>query len=192
MSTRQFRRKLEKEVHRYIEILEGIFGKCDPNYIFGTIEASCHEYPQTYFPEKLDSKGREIVNIQITQFPWSNRCLDQGIWQVAHESVHLLDPVKGGTTVLEEGIATWFQYEPQFHRSLVKEYIRSSAPSTSQVFRKYKIAKHLVHRCMPQIIPAIKELRSQGVRIEDIKSDMLASELPNVAEKTIERLCSRF
>lgn len=178
---------LEQQVRYYLDILERMFGPRDPRFEFGTIRKSEDNIPCTYFPRGYYEGGGCVVDIWIGDWPWDHCSYDQGTWQVAHECVHLLDPGVGGTTnFLEEGLASWFQGEQQFHSDIVKRYIARSKHSPH-----YKEAKDLVLRCMPQLTPAVKEIRSSGMRIRDITIAVLAEKL-DVDSDTIEKLCARF
>ena len=188
---RRFVDHLERQIRKYRSILEGLFGKCDPRFVFGTVVKSTNEnnVPQTYFRGRYHTNGNCVVDIHISEHPWENCVHGQGTWQVAHECVHLLDPGIGGTAnVLEEGLATWFQDEPCFHDDKVRRYIQTNSSHSPP----YHEAKQLVLRCMPELIAAVKELRASGIRIRDITADRLASHLPNVDHETIKRLCDRF
>ena len=84
--------------------------------------------------------------------------------------MHLLDPGVGGSaTFLEEGFATWFQDEPQFHTDAVRAYIERGVSHSQH----YEVAKELVGRCMPKLVPVVKDIRSKGVRIREITADIL-------------------
>ena len=165
-----------------------MFGQCDPRFVFGAVRKSSDYTPCTYFPNGYYTHGGCVVDIHISDWPWEHRCYDQGTWQVAHECVHLLDPGYGGSSnFLEEGLATWFQDESRFHDNMVKRYIsRTTHPLP------YHTAKQLVLRCRPQLIAAVKGIRSSGIRLRDISADMLAAHLPNVDKETVERMCARF
>ena len=187
---RRFIHHLEYQARRYKGILEDIFGQCDPNFAFGSVRKSSDNTPHTHFPNGYHPlrSGRIVVDIHIPDRPWEHGSFDQGTWQVAHECVHLLDPWAVGTIYLEEGLARWFQDEPRFHDAMVKGYIASNkAPSLH-----YDAAKHLVLRCMPQLIPAVRGIRASGIRIRDIAADVLAARLPDADKKTVESLCARF
>ena len=102
----EFAKFLEHQVCRYRGILENLFDPCDRRFIFGSIKKSTDQddVPHTNFPNGLHFNGECVVDIHISEWPWQQCCRDQGTWQVAHESVHLLDPGVGGTaTFLEEG-----------------------------------------------------------------------------------------
>lgn len=54
------------------------------------------------------------------------------------------------------------------------------------------IAEALVRNCLPDLLNAVRTLRASGVRIRDIKPDILAPLLPSKEMETLERLCVRF
>ncbi len=189
MANEQYISHLEKQARKYIKILEEMFGPCDDKFIFRTIGQSTDGDPMTYFPNRFRLEGNCVVDIHISKYTWENCCYDQGTWQVAHECVHLLDPGKGGTAnKLEEGLATWFQNEPRFHDDLVKNYIRRE-PTKSE---NYKQARKLVQACMPDLINAVNEIRSEGIRISKITNDKLAFHLPKIDRQIINQLCTNF
>ena len=188
ISRQKYVESLESEVQRYKGILENLFGPCDPRFVFGTIRKSEDGTPRTFFRTRYYTEGGCIVDIHISDFPWEHFSPDQGKWQVAHECLHLLDPgIYGTTNFLEEGLATWFQNESRFHDDTVRQYIARNTKTTI-----YDAAKDLVLRCMPQITTAVKEIRESGKRIREISPDVLATRLPHVDMKTVERLCVTF
>ena len=186
---KRFVTHLKNRVEKYLAILEEMFGPSDPRFVFRTILESSRSYPLTYFPFGYHLNGGCVVDIHITKYPWEHYYDNQGTWQVAHECVHLLDPrEEGSANCLEEGLATWFQDETRFHDEIVKRYIGRNSPLP----QSYATAKRLVAECMPSLIPAVKTIRTTGVRIGDIKPDALAAHLANIDRQTIEALCARF
>lgn len=180
---------LHEEACRYRMLLEDKFGECDPRFVFGEIKKTNRGFPHTNFPNGFHDSGGCVVDICISEKPWSQCLYGLAGWQLAHESVHLLDPVVNRkSTFLEEGLATWFQDDQRFHSAVVKKYIEKEATYKPS----YKEAKKLVRRCMPELTSVIKKIRSSGVRIQDITADELAPSLPNVAEDTIKDLCRIF
>lgn len=179
---------LKAHVMTYLLILESIFGPRDPRFVFNTIGMS-DESPSTQFPGGFHFRGDCRVDILITRWPWEHCSPDQGPWQIAHECVHLLDPCTlGSTNVLEEGLAIWLQNEPSYHDELVRSYIaKNKRPQPA-----YADAEKLVRCSLPGILNAVKALRALGVRICDIKADMLAPLLPSTETETLERLCTQF
>ena len=190
-------RKLEDYVAGYMSILEGIFGPRDQRFVFGNIGKSTRPAerprPRTHFPDGFHFDGGCRVDIHITEYPWNHLCPDQGPWQVAHECVHLLDPTKrGGSNILEEGIATWFQNEPMHHPKNVRKKVRRYIDNNDRTTPEYEEAEELIRSCLPDILGAIKELRVSGVRIGDIEAEILQPRLPNAKDQLIERLCADF
>ena len=191
METVQYVEFLEGQANKYRTIVEEILGPFDCRFVFGTIKKSIHEddVPHTNFPGGFHLNGSCVVDIHISSWPWEHCSPDQGPWQVAHESVHLLDPGVGGSaTFLEEGLGTWFQDEPQFHTDAVRAYIERGVSHP----QNYEVAKELVGRCMPKLVPVVKDIRSQGVRIREITADTLSHRLPTVDREAIEHLCTRM
>ena len=186
-SKQQYLESLKDLADHYISILEEIFGPRDPRFIFDKIEM-IDDGPQTFFPDKYNIEGCR-VNIEISRKPWELCSLSQGPWQVAHECVHLPDPGKFGTAnILEEGLATWFQDNPEFHNEDVKRYIKNNGDKKLN----YLEARELVRKYCPDILGAVKTLRSRKIRIRDIRVNNLASLLPLANEKDLERLCTLF
>lgn len=181
-------RSLESHVTRYLSVLESIFGPRDPGFLFNSVGCS-DDGPCTHFPDGFHFGGKCRVDILISRWPWENCCADQGPWQIAHECVHLLDPgTLGSASVLEEGLATWFQNEPRYHDEPVRSYI---AGIESRI-EAYANAEALVRSRLPGIIRAVKALRASGTRIREIKEDLLAPLVPEADTDTLERLCARF
>ena len=183
---------LRSAVERYVGKLEVLLGPRDKRFVFGTIEKSCDDRPRNHFPNKYYTTGGCVVDIHITEFPWEHCSRDQGRWQVAHESLHLIDPGEEGTIVLEEGLASWFQNEPRFHSSQVRKYIETNS-SDSDIARLYREARQLVIDCKPdRLVKAVKEIRKSDIRIRCIKPEMLEAHLRGVNRSTIEELCKKF
>ena len=185
---------LKQQAKTYRGCLEGIFGQCDQGFVLGSIKESTRKdsKPHTYLNE-FDLKDGCRVDIHIGKEAWQNCSYAQATWQLAHESVHLLDPVKDGeATFLEEGLATWFQNEPKFHSKEVKEYIKLVMRSKKDSPSCYDKAEELVRRCMPQLTSVIKKIRSSDVRIQKITACKLAPYLPNVDKETVEHLCRKM
>ena len=130
-----------------IEIVEGWIGKGDNQDLFP---------PCLWFPPS-DTKNHIIILLH------PNVICGEALakWQVAHESVHLLDPGKHGkASVLEEGIAAWFQndFAPLFG------YVDTGS---------YGNAEGIVKKHKEKIFRAIKELRADGIRLSDINAPNL-------------------
>ena len=194
MNTTDFVRLLENEADRYINVLEGLFGPRDRRFTFGGVEKSTDpkDSPQIHYPNGYRENGC-LVKAQISSKPWVNQWLNQGLWQLSHECVHLLDPGEFETANrLEEGLATWFQNQKEHHQrdEVCTDYIRKSRKRAKA---NYAIVEQLVAQCMPYLPHAIEEIRAGGVRIRDITTDVLASHLPLYTNKSVVgKLCEKF
>ena len=194
MEEREYRNLLNSAVKKYSEDLKGLFGPFDSRFKFGTVrKCECKDHrPHTHFPHNYHLNEDCVVDMHVTWKPWDHRWCNQGLWQVAHECVHLIDPVeKGCATFLEEGLAAWFQDELEYHKAVVKAYIPRAREGTAEI---YKSAKGLVQVCDTQkLTQAIRELRVPGVKgISKISLEDLSNRLPNVDKETLEKLCSPF
>ena len=176
----EYIRKLELKVHEYVATLEDILGTRDKRFEFRTVQRSNDDRPRTRYYPKYHTYGGCEVDINISWKPWDNLWDNQGIWQVAHECVHLLDPVdfdKEGSCYLEEGLARWFQGEPKFHDDVVRSYLLKPL-STDRITKMYLDAKNRVTNCgIEDLLRAVKEIRGSGRRIRDIKSEDLVKYL---------------
>ena len=140
---RQFVYQLEEHARQYLIELEQMLGPRDSRFVFGTVRMTTNknDTPHTHAPNgSFHFDGNCIVDVHISKWPWENLRLPQSVWQVAHESVHLLDPGPLGTNFLEEGLATWFQNEREFHNEEVRRYIAKN----KEHVRSYAEAKELV------------------------------------------------
>ena len=182
---------LRPEVFKYLGILEGIFGPRDTRFEFKNIMRSLPDYAHVSFRGGFCPSGCG-TDIRITHQAYDQKLTDQTLWQVAHECVHLLDPCLAGEgTDLEEGIAAWFQHEPQFHNAEVQSYINGFDHYPD--YPDYACAKQLVKSCIPDgLFEAVKELRAQGIRLCDIAAEELHSHMPNTDFYILNRLCRKF
>ncbi len=187
----EFEYFLARRYGHYRATLTNILGPFDRNFVFGSIKGPIddRDAPQVHFPDGYHRAGGCVADIRLSAFPWEKCHCGQGGWQVAHEAVHLLDPVPyGKANVLEEGLATWFQDELEFHDNEVERYLNQGIEYPAP----YSEARDLVRCCMPGLQRAVKEIRSLHVAISEITSDLLGRNLQRVDAKTIERLCSKF
>ena len=176
---------------KYVLTLRDILGPPDPRFTFRSVDESPDEYPRTFFPAPwyYDPQGCKVY-IHIGRSAWRSGNFAFAAWQLAHECVHLLDPGTPPTNMLEEGLATWFQFTPQFHDPDMHQFIDSNS---KLVRGEYAEAKALTASAvLVGLLPAVKEIRAAGVRISDIAPRDLTSRLPPGMEPTAERLCGAF
>ena len=186
---------LETEVQRYLVLLEELFGKKDPNFVFSGIDKSQDGTPRPYFLHKYDTLGRREVLIHVSFVPGQQKYTRGHIlWQLAHECVHLMDPnFPPPTNNLEEGIASWFQdcTTLGFHRPETDEFIHRIS-SRGERNKNYELVRDVVRSYCPSILGAIKQLRGQGERIGEINPKQLIDTVEGIDVCTAEFLADRF
>ena len=104
------------------------------------------------------------------------------VFEMAHETVHLLDPVPGSTNNLEEGVAVAFSLhvQPSFGVCL-----QSSIPS-------YICAYQLVCNLPGGPLRAAGRVRNRFDALNDITVQDLMGLFPSVGESVLGRLAERF
>jgi hypothetical protein len=80
---------------------EELYGRRDMDWTPIGVEFCACDVPRIWFPG-----GRKHVAIRLTLAALND--LNEALWQLAHETVHVLGPVEGNTNNLEEGVATHF------------------------------------------------------------------------------------
>ena len=85
-----------------LHMAEGLFGPRDTSYTILHIEPG-HEKPQIWYPSEENPKH---ISIHLVTDPAED--MFKACYQLAHETVHLLAPVRGNANNLEEGVATYF------------------------------------------------------------------------------------
>ena len=95
--------------------------------------------------------------------------------------------------MLEEGLAQWFQDEPEYHGHHKSIQARSACYGRQNIPNvAYMTARNLVRRCMPQLRSAIKEVRGRGIKLRNIKADDLLPHMPNIDNRIVDSLCAAF
>ena len=164
----QLLEKLEKEVPGFLRDLEKMFGPRNPNFEFGGIkQGEKGEDPHIRF--RRDASGG-VVDIYLTENALEDPDKTWAKWQLAHECLHLIDPHKNPTNVLEEGLATYHQND--------------KVPRKCVISKCYVDAESLVKSFMKTLPDAIKRLRKEcSVAIGDITEDVLIQYCPEVGAR---------
>ena len=137
---------LEEKVPWFVRDLEEMFGPSNPNFEFGCIRpAPQGDSPHVHF--RNDSSGG-VVDICLTEEALQSLTEAWSTWQLAHECLHLIDPHKNPTNVLEEGLATYYQND---------KVCRDFAECTGS----YAEAEKLVEPFMKTLPDAIKKIRKE-------------------------------
>jgi hypothetical protein len=158
-----------------LALLETRYGPRDASFNLLGIEFRDGQ-PGIWFP---GDKGDVVVQLGTSAMCDETRAL----FQLAHECVHLLDPVLGGAaSVLEEGVATAFALE--YARRFQADYSCGDA--------KYEAATEMATQALDSSPRAILELRAAGGRFSDFSPETLVSACPGLDRRTADVLCSRY
>lgn len=155
--------------------VEAQFGNRDRSWTILGIEF-CDSGPRIWFPGDC---GHIIIQLGFS----AKEDSVQALFQLAHESVDLLDPVVlGYANVLEEGLATHFslQYIKQFHSNYI-----SSDP-------KYAAAAELTAHLLNLNPMSIKQLRSKGVKIAEVTTNQILAVCPKLPKSIALELATPF
>ena len=104
------------------------------------------------------------------------------MFELAHETVHLLNPIPGDTNYLEEGIAVYFSLRvaPSYN-----DYVRSSTGP-------YRDALELTETLPAGPLEAGKRVRDSVGALSNATVASMAALFPNVDELTLTRLTTIF
>jgi hypothetical protein len=143
--------------------VETLFGPRDTSYTILGIEFS-GSIPQIWFPGNC----RHIA-IQLGEPTMMDPV--RARYQLAHETVHLLDPVVvGGVSVFEEGLATYYQLE----------YIHREAPKYSTGDPKYDAACQLATKVIAGGTDGVRALRAGGKKLSMFATSDLTAICPGL------------
>jgi hypothetical protein len=162
---------------RVLELLvnvENRFGPRDRSSTFLGVEF-CEQGPRTWLFEEHRSA---LIQLSISAM----NDVIRSAYQLAHECVHLLDPVRPPVSVMEEGVAALFSLE----------YAQHLQPSYSSSSPKYDAAGLLADRLLSRNPNSIKQLRGGGARLASITPRQLTQVCPELDLMTIEMLCTNF
>ena len=173
----------------FLAEIESLFGPRDRSFtLLGVVfDKSPSNPPQLWYPDSGIPPGDAQGRSRHVAISLSGPALTDPVrarWQLAHECVHLLDPwnnrLDGGpTTLLEEGLAVWYQ--------------NTRVPEAEWHEECYAIAEFLVTPLIGELSPAIKAIRrEQGLRIGEITPDVLHEYCPGIHEQTLRNLCEPF
>jgi len=166
---------LVSQLGQMILEVEALFGPRDPDYTLLGIEFS-GTIPQIWFPGDCRHIAIQLGEPSMTD-------AKRARFQLAHETVHLLDPVfAGAASVLEEGLATYYQLT----------YIHREDPTYSTEDIRYDNASRLVSKLMTTCPQAVKSLRSQGKRLSALTAGELRDACAELTQEEATALAGTF
>jgi hypothetical protein len=166
---------LTSRLGQLLHLAESQFGPRDRS--FAILGAEFREGgPQTWFPGDRRHVAIQLGMNTLTQ-PF------RAFFQLAHETVHLLDPHPYGTNNLEEGIATRFQVD------FMKSEFDLDYPIGDP---KYEKACDLVTNMLTLRCNSAKELRLLYGPWRSISADQISAVCPGIDSSIAEELAKPF
>ncbi len=175
-------------VSRLSDILnnaEQRYGKRDQSWTLLGVEFTNLDQPEIWYP--FISKNRKHLIIQLTKSASKNE--KEALFQLSHEVIHLLSPAgKEGSTVFEEGLATYFSIANMktLNYDIDENYIAE---------KKYKQAYKLIdnlYKNFPNTEDRIKTLRGQVKRIRDITPEQFSYAFTGLNKKYATLLAKKY
>ena len=164
---------------KFLREITDRLGPRNPSYELGAIKfhRDCRA-PCPYF------HSGNVVDVYLSR--GARDFQEAARWELAHECVHRVDPRPicpyGRTNVLEEGIATWWQYR-----------IRRPKKGETSFDPAYARAESLVAPHVDRLLPAVRQIRSrQKVTIGDIEFAALEAYCPGMPHKVLNELIKTF
>ena len=153
------------------------YGERDKKFTILGIELTDINTPRFWFPGNCNN-----IIIQITE-----NCLadiNRAVYQVAHEAVHLLNPLQlGNSNYLEEGLATSFS----------GRYCQRHGINITCNSLKYQAAADLVDKLLAYDQNIIKNLRgSELISLSSVTAEMISDMYPNIDKELIKKLTTNF
>ncbi|GEM_PF-4261261 len=201
--------------HVFLPDLECSFGRRNTKFTLGDISVSS-EGPYAY-------ADNHTIDIALGNNVFKDGSLNESlaVWQLAHECVHLLDPINGGSnnaTVFEEGLATYYQNK-DFGDENIAKYLEDmrlydsegKAANMFKEFRdcecsswicddkdiKYIKAKELINKYInafgiSKFGDKVRHLRKSGVSLKKLTSKDLTTAFMKISSEDAETLAENF
>lgn len=159
-----------------LQIAEELFGKRDLCYTPLGIEFY-GEIPMVWYPGNC-----KHIAIRLTM----NAAYDcrRSLYQLAHETVHLLSPTGGRNSIyFEEGVATWFS----------NYYLeRIGLPAMSPSVDSYQRVLNLVESYLHKDPFLVKRIRDKQPSFHKMTKKDIRPEFPGLSEKQLKFLVTKF
>jgi hypothetical protein len=177
---------LTRQLGLFLEKAETQFGPRNMSFTLLGIEFYDGPNRVTY-----PNTDRNQIVIQLSKESESRGNHDQALFQLAHETVHVLAPVDVGTsTVLEEGLATYFSLTaPDFADPTYAQ--RSEATLTGE-FQAYRDALNDVRALLSVDPTVISRIRKPNELFTSITASRLCEATPHCSAEVADRLTHTF
>jgi len=106
-------------------------------------------------------------------------------YELAHETIHLLSPTgTAQTTVLEEGLATYYSVQ------YLQEHLGIDWPGSSE--QNYDFACKMITSLLAEEPQAIKRLRASEMSLSKISNDLIMEQCPSLNRSIGRSLVAKF
>ena len=176
---------LTSRVAQALKEAEKHYGKRDKSWTILGVEFTSKGQPQVWYPYSGDNE--KFIIVQLTQ---QASCNDkEALFQLSHEVIHLLSPAGGEkTTVLEEGLATYFsiQFVRQQGYEISADYIgspsyRAAYDAVLSLYESHEDADKL-----------IELLRLEYSTLSQLSKQQIMQVITGIDESLAERLAAKF
>ena len=137
--------------------------------------------------------NREQIAIRLGEACLSEP--DRACYQLAHETIHLLDPTTyDEVSVLEEGLASYFQVWYMTHHYPPSDWPPSNINwgHPQPEYAGYDEARCLVERFLETDADAIRRLRSDNLKLSQITVQQILGACPTLPSRLAHALVRRF
>ncbi|HHC73595.1 MAG TPA: hypothetical protein ENK78_00785 [Thiothrix sp.] len=177
---------LTSRLGQSLKLAEEKYGKRDPKWTILGVEFAKRKQPAIWYP--FSQEGKHYIIVQLTPDSLDNH--KQALFQLAHETIHLLSPAGGGhpTNVFEEGLAVYFSvlFLQQEGIDIKTDYI------TGANYRQaYELVKEL-YRAYPQTDKIIQQIREEKGKLSGLSVADLQHYFPNLDEDSAILLITPF
>jgi hypothetical protein len=175
---------LTRQLGLFLEKAEGLFGPRNKSFTLLGIEFYDGQNRVSY-----PNADRNQIVIQLSKESRGNH--DQALFQLAHETVHVLAPVDVGTsTVLEEGLATYFSLTaPDF---VDPTYAQRSEATLTGKFQAYRDALDDVRSLLSVDPTVIARIRKANELFKSLTARRLCNVAPHCSAEVADRLTHTF
>ncbi|UNZ51987.1 hypothetical protein [Agrobacterium tumefaciens] len=152
------------------------FGPRDMSWTILGVEFSDRSSPQIWYPG-----NRKHIAVQLSKE--ATNCIPRAVYQLAHETVHLLHPARSiAAPVLEEGLATIFS----------EEIARREQFNIVTSSEKYIAAASLTRELLKHDADAILKIRAIEPSFCAVTPELLQQIVPQLDNDTASLLCRPF
>jgi hypothetical protein len=167
---------------RLLERAQECFGPCS-----GSKQFHCHRFDPTgpLVRHTADGTGVLVVLSMGAAKDWR-----AAVFELAHETIHLFDPVKGNARIFEEGVAVLFSLE--IAREVFGDGGHDAGLCATLKHSSYREARDLMRKLGPDALTKVRAVRERCGGLSQVTVDHLREVYPGQEDATLQRLCEEF